>query len=211
MMCVISLLLVQVFRFTHWLPEKTDYKCSFKSSGSNASGGNLLSNSGFDAPATVTAPAAGPTGVEVECVVGFEPCAVGEVFRDVLLLSSAAAGPYEVPLVGQCVPPKPQGPIDVSKGFAAVPFRNVFASEAEFFYSVDNPAFVVAKPSEKLQPKKPVTITVNYKPDAAAKAAAAAGGSSSGDAAPGGHSRTGKLTVTCPRQTSTQWVFYLQA
>jgi hydrocephalus-inducing protein len=202
---------VQVFRFTHWLPDKTDYKCSFKNSASATSGGNVLSNSGFDAPATVTAPAAGPAGVEVECVVGFEPCAVGEVFRDVLLLSSAAAGPYEVPLVGQCVPPKPQGPIDVSKGSAAVPFRNVFASEAEFFYSVDNPAFVVAKPSEKLQPKKPVTITVSYKHDAASKAAATAGGGSGGDAASAAHGKTGKLTVTCPKQTSTQWVFYLQA
>jgi hydrocephalus-inducing protein len=197
-----------VFRFTHRLPEKTDYKCSFKSSGSTAAGGNVLSSSGFDAPVSVTAQPAGPNGVEVECVVGFEPCAAGEVFRDVLLLSAAAAGPYEVPLVGQCVPPKPQGPVDVSKGSAAVPFRNVFASEAEFFYSVDNPAFVVAKTSEKLQPKKPVTITVSYKPDAAAKTASAAGGS---DAAAAGHARTGKLTVTCPKQTSTQWVFYLQA
>eukprot|EP00882_Tetradesmus_deserticola_P018088 GHRQ01019412.1.p1 GENE.GHRQ01019412.1~~GHRQ01019412.1.p1 ORF type:complete len:210 (+),score=94.75 GHRQ01019412.1:93-632(+) len=177
--------------------------------GSTASGGNVLSSGGFDAPATVTAAAAGPNGLEVECVIGFEPCAVGEVFKDMLLLSSAAAGPYEVPLVGQCVPPKPQGPVDVSRGSAALAFRNVFAVEAEFFYSVDNPAFVVAKPSEKLQPKKPVTITVNYKPDVAAKAAATAGGSS--DVAASGHARTGKLTVTCPKQTSTQWVFYLQA
>ncbi|WIA13448.1 hypothetical protein OEZ85_007028 [Tetradesmus obliquus] len=190
----------QVFRFTHWLPEKTDYKCSFKSSGSTTSGGNLLSSSGFDVPVTVTAPAAGPTGVEVECVVGFEPCAVGEVFRDVLLLSSAAAGPYEVPLVGQCVPPKPQGPVDVSKGSAAVPFRNVFASEAEFFYSVDNPAFVVAKPSEKLQPKKPVTITVNYKPDAAAKAAATAEASSSPLACVRMHSRVLALAWLPPAE-----------
>lgn len=74
-----------------------------------------MSSSGFDAPATVTAPPAGPNGVELECVIGFEPSNIGEVFRDVLLLGSAAAGPYEVPLMGQCVPPKPQGPIDVSK------------------------------------------------------------------------------------------------
>lgn len=116
--CLTLLLLpgVQVFRFTHWLPEKVEYKCSFKhSSKDNAIGGNVNSSSGFDAPVTITAPPAGPNGVEVECVVGFEPSAIGEAVRDVLLVSSAAAGAYEVPLMGQCVPPKPQGPVDVSK------------------------------------------------------------------------------------------------
>lgn len=75
----------------------------------------MISPGGFDAPAIITAPPAGPHGVEVECVVGFEPSAVGEAVRDVLLVTSAAAGAYEVPLMGQCVPPKPQGPIDVSR------------------------------------------------------------------------------------------------
>lgn len=92
----------------------------------------------------------------------------------------------------------------IMQGSASVPFRNVFSVEAEFAYSIDNPAFVLGKASEKLQPKKPVAITVSYKPDASAKAAAA-----SPDAAHS--SKTGKLTVSCPKQTSTQWVFYLQA
>lgn len=78
---------------------------------------------------------------------------------------------------------------------AVVPFRNVFAVEAEFVYTTDNPAFVAARTSEKLAPKKPASITVSYKPPAAAS----------------GSSRTAKLTVACPKQTSTQWVFYLQA
>lgn len=114
---------MQVLRFTHWLPEKAEYKCSFRSSSSNigsaagAGGGGTAgsSSSGFDAPPSVTAPPSGPSGADVECMVGFEPCALGEAVRDVLLLSSATAGVYEVPLMGQCVPPKPQGPIDVSK------------------------------------------------------------------------------------------------
>lgn len=63
----------------------------------------------------MSAPPAGPGGAEVEVLVGFEPAALGEAARDVLLLSSPAAGCYEVPLVGQCVPPRPQGPVDVSK------------------------------------------------------------------------------------------------
>jgi hydrocephalus-inducing protein len=109
-----------VLHVTHWLPERAEYKCSFKSSSSGgaapaAAAGMAASSSGFDAPVSVVAPPAGPAGVDVECVVGFEPCALGEAVRDVLLLSSAAAGVYEVPLMGQCVPPKPQGPIDVSK------------------------------------------------------------------------------------------------
>jgi hydrocephalus-inducing protein len=104
-------LILQALHFTHWLPEKAEYKCSFKSS----SGASAASSSGFDAPSSVTALPAGPNGSDAECVVGFEPCALGEAVRDTLLLTSATAGVYEVPLMGQCVPPKPQGPIDVSK------------------------------------------------------------------------------------------------
>jgi hydrocephalus-inducing protein len=81
----------------------------------------------------------------------------------------------------------------VVQGSAVVPFRNVFAVEAEFVYSTDNPAFVLARSSEKLPPKKPSSIIVSYKPAA------------------GGGSRMAKLTVSCPKQTSTQWVYYLQA
>jgi len=43
-------------------------------------------------------------------VVGFEPCALGEAVRAGLVLTSPTAGVYEVPLTGQCVPPKPYGP-----------------------------------------------------------------------------------------------------
>lgn len=118
----LSIWLLQVLRFTHWLQEKAEYKCSFKSSSSGSAagapagvGGVAASSTGFDAPLSVAAPPAGPNGADVECVVGFEPCALGEAVRDVLLLTSPSAGVFEVPLMGQCVPPKPQGPIDVSK------------------------------------------------------------------------------------------------
>lgn len=111
-------LVTQTLHFTHWLPEKAEYKCSFKSSSAGAaaaSSGVSASSSGFDAPSSVSAQPAGPNGSDVECVIGFEPCALGESVRDTLLLTSATAGVYEVPLMGQCVPPKPQGPIDVGK------------------------------------------------------------------------------------------------
>eukprot|EP00775_Hariotina_reticulata_P008964 gene8964-9139_t len=166
----------QVFRFMHWLPEKAEYKCSFRGSNNSTAGGVVSCTQGFDAPAVITAPAAGPNGVEVECAVGFEPCAFGEAVRGTLVIASSSAGAYEVPLMGQCVPPKPLGPIDLSKGPVGVPFRNVFNVEAEYVYSIDNPAFVVGKLSEKLAPKKPVSISINYRPE------------------PGAVPKTGKLT-----------------
>ena len=55
------------------------------------------------------------------------------------------AGEYQCPLVGRCIPPKPQGPIDCSKGSGTVQFKNVFTTEAEFLYSVDNSAFQVGR------------------------------------------------------------------
>jgi hydrocephalus-inducing protein len=78
---------------------------------------------------------------------------------------------------------------------------------------VDNPAFILAKSSEKIPPKKATSILVSYKPEAAAKAAAKGGTTAAADAvaAAGPPSRTGKLTVSCPKQTGSQWVFYLQA
>jgi hypothetical protein len=101
-----------VFRFMHLAPEKADYKCSFKS----ANPGATASSCGFDAPAAVTAPpSTSPGGVEVVLEVGFEPSSVGESLRDTLVVASAVGGEYQVPLVGRCLPPKPQGPIDVAK------------------------------------------------------------------------------------------------
>lgn len=104
--------LLQVFRFMHLAPEKADYKCSFKS----ANTGSTASSCGFDAPASVTAPpSTSPGGVEVVLEVGFEPSSVGESLRDTLVVASPVGGEYQVPLVGRCLPPKPQGPIDVAK------------------------------------------------------------------------------------------------
>jgi hydrocephalus-inducing protein len=66
--------------------------------------------------------------------IAFEPTRVGDSFRDTLTLSSPAGGEYSVPLVGRCLAPKAQGPIDVSKGSGSVPFKNVFQVDADFVY-----------------------------------------------------------------------------
>jgi hydrocephalus-inducing protein len=131
--------------------------------------------------------------VEVEVEVTFEPSTVGEAIRDALLVSSPAAGDYLCPLLGRCQPPKPLGPVLLSKNAGAVPFKNVFGQEADFVFAVDNPAFAV-KAGERLGAKKATSIAVAYR----------AGGG-------GGERSTGKLTVTCPRMTGAQWVYYLQA
>ena len=96
---------MQVYRFRHWLADKADYKCSFKNKGT----------AGFECRPAVAATPAGPEGSEVEVEVVFEPTAVGEGFRDVLVLSSPAGGEYECAVVGRCLPPKPQGPIEMVK------------------------------------------------------------------------------------------------
>jgi hydrocephalus-inducing protein len=107
-----------------------------------------------------------------------------------------------------------------------VPFRNAFPREAEFLYAVDNPTFVLARASERLGPKKATAISVAFRPDAAGQrgaggrtsiigSAGGPGGSIVGTGGGGGEpaapQRTGKLTVSCPKQTGSQWVFYLAA
>lgn len=98
----------------------------------------------------------------------------------------------------------------------------MFPREAEFTFSVDNPAFVLARASEKLGPKKGTSISVTFKPDSggvgragSAKQQAAAGnsGGTAADAAAAGGTtnRTGRLVVACPKQTQAQWVYYLSA
>jgi hypothetical protein len=80
------------------------------------------------------------------------------------------------------------------QGSAIVNFRNVFSVDADFQYSVDNPAFVLAKSGERLAAKKPASLGISYhRPE--------------GSSGPS----VGKLTVSCPKHTATQWIFYLQA
>ena len=246
----------QLFRFTHFAPERAEYRCAFagggggggaagagagagagaagssgrRSSAAGADSGDApgAGAAGFDAPPVVVAP---PGPVEVEVEVGFEPHATGEALRDTLLVAHPAAGEYRVPLVGRCGPPKPQGPIAVGDAAAPLPFRNVFPREADFFFAADNPAFVLSRASERIGAKKAATVTVAFRPEAALAAAggarggrATSGNSSAGGSAGGSRAgtaaepaavtsvpTTAKLTVSCPRQTHSVWVFYLAA
>jgi len=72
------------------------------------------------------------------------------------------AGEYVCPVMGRCIAPKPQGPFTLKGGAGGVSFKNVFASEMEFTFTLDNPAFTVNK-TEKIPAKGVKQIAVNYK------------------------------------------------
>ena len=170
----------QSFRFQHYASEKADYKCSFSGSGQN----------GFLCDASVTAHPAGQEGNQAEVEVTFEPTQIGETFRDTLVVTSPVGGEYVCPVVGRCVPPKPQGPILLSGDSGSLSFKNVLAQETKFTFSVDNPSFTV-KPEETIAAKKAVQVKIGYKKTE-------------------GHPGTGKLIVGCAETPST-WVYYLKS
>lgn len=174
----------QVFRFVHWSNEKCDYRCYFEHTGTNAS-----PESPFSCQPVAKAEATKES--EIELLVTFEPQLLGETARDVLIISSPACGEYQCSVMGSCVPPRPQGPIDISKGSSCVSFKNVFSADAEFLYTIDNPCFSV-KTSEKIGPKKTVSIPITYKSD-------------------GSGTHNGRLTISCPSRSNAQWLFYLKA
>ncbi|QDZ25387.1 hypothetical protein HOP50_17g79270 [Chloropicon primus] len=170
----------QAFRFQHYANAKTDYACSFSSKGNN----------GFLCDASVTAHPAGQEGNQVEVNVTFEPTQIGETFRDTLVVTSPVGGEYICPVIGRCVPPKPQGPILLSGDSGTLSFKNVMTQEAKFSFSVDNPCFTV-KQEETIAAKKTITVKISYKKSE-------------------GHPSTGKLIVSCAETPST-WVYYLNS
>lgn len=173
----------RVFSFTHYHPDKAEYKCTFSGDAATL---------GFSAPLVVNAPPAGAGGVQVDVPVAFEPTNLTESAKSTLTLTSATGGVYECMVVGRCTPPTPQGPVKASggKGGGSVMFMNPFLKEADFVYSCDNTAFAI-KSGEKIASKKQISIGVAFKDTP-------------------GMSRTGMLTVTCPSMTPCQWVYYLE-
>ena len=95
-----------MFRFQHWLAEKTEYKAAFRGKTSGA----------FECkPSTVAAAPAGPDGQELQVEVTFEPSSIGDDYHDTLVVSSITGGEYECQVNGVCLPPKPSGPFEVVK------------------------------------------------------------------------------------------------
>ena len=128
--------------------------------------------------------------MEQEVDVCFEPTRIGESFRDTLVVRSATAGEYVCPVMGRCIAPKPQGPFNLKGGSGSVNFKNVFAAETEFTFTVDNPCFTVER-AQKIPAKNTKAVGISFKeqPDLP---------------------KTAKLLVTCA-EVPTPWVYYLRA
>lgn len=170
------------FRFHNFLRRPETYKLSLGNGGGD-----------FEVEASVSAPAAeGTAGAEVSVDVTFEPSKLGEV-ADTLTVSSAEGGEYVCALQGLSLPPKPQGPITIKAGgSAAVTFKNVFTAAADFAITCEPAVFSVAKPRENVPAKKPIQVSVAYKPtDPAAPPA------------------NGKLTIASTGPEPSRWVYYL--
>jgi len=144
---------MQKFRFISYVKKATSYVVSFD-------------NSDFVGDAKVDAAAAdddSEDGIEVETSVTYEPSVLGDI-HGVMFLKSAEGGVYTVNLHGNCVAPKPRGPFNV-KGSLSLPFKNVFAEDKEFTFSVDNPCFTVNKSQvhkETMAVKKEINLSITF-------------------------------------------------
>eukprot|EP00929_Paragymnodinium_shiwhaense_P012789 TRINITY_DN120685_c0_g1_i1.p1 TRINITY_DN120685_c0_g1~~TRINITY_DN120685_c0_g1_i1.p1 ORF type:complete len:3365 (+),score=726.60 TRINITY_DN120685_c0_g1_i1:1028-10096(+) len=179
-----SLDTMQTFRFLHYAKKPAQYTAAVE-----AAPGHKGPAGGFIVETKdIKAAAATDEGVEVNVDIRFQPSSLGEM-RALLVLSSPDGGDYKALLVGYAQPPQPQGPIVISKGKpGAVDFVNPFDEAVQFNVQVDNPSFVVPNRSFKLDPKKNVSIGVNFQSDKA---------------------QGGRLIVTSER-ISNPWTYFLK-
>ena len=162
------------FRFLHFLPSDCTYECSTDSQM-------------FTVGGSVSAPAAGPEGVEVEVEVTFDPDIIGECNAK-LLVASPEGGEYTCILNGHGLAPRPQGPFEVS-GSYTINFKNPFKDSKSFTVAVDNPAFRTIASLPDVSGRSGAPFSVSY--------------SGAGSAA-----IQAKLTVTC--EGFPPWLYYLK-
>jgi len=162
------------FRFLHFLPSDCTYECSSDSPM-------------FTVGGSVSAPAAGPEGVEVEVEVTFDPDIIGECNAK-LLVASPEGGEYTCILNGHGLAPRPQGPFEVS-GSYTINFKNPFKDSKSFTVAVDNPAFKTIASLPDVSGRSGAPFSVSYS------------GAGSG-------AIQAKLTVTC--EGFPPWLYYLK-
>lgn len=147
---------------------------------------------------TVNAASAASSGSEVNVDVTFEPSRLGD-FQANLSVSSTVGGEYTFPLIGHCLPPKPQGPFTIKAGgTTSILFKNILTQTTSFTFHVDSPAFSV-KSGETIRAKKNHHIVVGF----------------DGNQGDSKAVRMGRLLVSCPRMrddggNSLVWTFYLK-
>lgn len=175
---------VETSRFLHYSSKPASYSASIVA----APGSKLYADSFVVETKDVKATGAGPEGESVAADVRFIPSFLGEC-RAVLQLTSPDGGNYSALLVGNGIPPQPQGPIVIGTGKSSnVDFRNPFDVATEFSIQVDNPNFSVTSKSQKLDPKKSLQIAVSFKAD---------------------QEQGARLTISCP-SLPTPWTFFLK-
>ena len=93
--------------------------------------------------------------------VVFEPSTLGDVKAEMKVYSQIG-GDYLFILHGTATSPKPQGPYTVKMGNSlTIPFKNIFHSQQQFSFSIDNPNFNV-RGNENLKPKKQTNLHVTF-------------------------------------------------
>jgi hydrocephalus-inducing protein len=144
------------------------------------------------------APSQTPSGIEVSFEVTYEPCNLIDTKTN-LLVTSPIGGEYIIPLYGNCLSPKPQGPFSIkTNGNTTISFKNVFSVPLTFLFAIDNPLFHVSKQSEIIKPHQTYKLIVGF----------------DGNDSPNKADVMAKLVVTAPKSAGTinniQWVYYLK-
>lgn len=158
-----------------------------------------MDNSDFKVDKSIAAaPSQSPSGIEVSFEIMFEPSNLIDT-KATLTLSSPIGGDYVIPLVGACLPPKPQGPFIVkASSNTSISFKNVFSSPLTFSFAIDNPQFHLSKSSELIKPHQTHKIVVGF----------------DGNDSPTKADVMAKLVVTAPKSAgitnNVQWVYYLK-
>ncbi|KAL1457527.1 hypothetical protein WDU94_007745 [Cyamophila willieti] len=137
-------------------------------------------------------------GIKASITVMYEPSSLTSC-ETTLVAKSPHAGVYTYSLLGEVIPPKPQGPFNVHPGESvSLSFKNIFNEPKTFQYVVDNPIFMVKNASEQLKNKKETKIVVSLISGLECPAAP-----------------MGKLTVTVadpgPDFDKFKWQYYLNA
>jgi hydrocephalus-inducing protein len=139
---------VKRLKFLNYCPTRTDYAIT-------------IDSPEFVVLPTISTAAAVKTGSESVFEVSFEPSKLGEV-KATLTLSSPQGGDYSWPLYGECLLPKPTGPIVVRTGQrSTLSFKNVLANPETYSYFIDAPGFTV-KASDSYKVKETKEISIKY-------------------------------------------------
>ncbi|XP_014668502.1 PREDICTED: LOW QUALITY PROTEIN: hydrocephalus-inducing protein homolog [Priapulus caudatus] len=173
-------------RFLNFARQKSDYQCK-------------VNNGDFSVDKSVMAAPGSAVGTEVTLDALYEPSQIGETHA-LLTISSPVGGEYTFPLVGTCLPPRPQGPITVKAGpSSSIVFRNVLPAATTFAFVVDKPCFSVGRTSDTIRPRRDHKIMLSF------------------DASQAKAPVTGKLTVMTVQSAGSgggssniSWVYYLR-